>query len=52
MADPANFVSATRKNLPPPVSIYKYYQAYKPILLTSSNLPDIKPQSSLSKEQF
>jgi hypothetical protein len=52
LADPDNIISATRKNLPPPVSIYQYYQAYKPILLTSSNLPDIKPQSCLSKEQF
>jgi hypothetical protein len=51
-ADPDNLISATQKNLAPPVSIYQYYQAYKPILLTSNNLPDIKAQSCLTKEQF
>ena len=50
--DPDYLISATRKNLAPPVSIYQCYQAYKPILLKCSNLPSIKAQSCLSKEEF
>ena len=40
------------KNLPPPISIYQYYQAYKPIIFQCSNLPDLKTRSHLSKEEF
>ena len=50
--DPANLITATRKNLPPPISIYQYYLAYKPMILKQSNLPDLKARSQLSREQF
>lgn len=50
--DPGNLITATMKNLPPPISIYQYYQAYKPMIFNWSNLPDLKIQSHLSKEQF
>ena len=40
------------KNLPPPISIYQYYQAYKPMIFKWSNLPDLKLQTHLSKDQF
>ena len=39
-------------NLPPPISISQYYQAYKPMILKTSNLPDIRNKSRISKEQF
>ena len=50
--DPGNLITATMKNLPPPISIYQYYQAYKPMIFNTSNLPDLKLQTHLSKEQF
>ena len=50
--DPGNMITTTMKNLAPPVSIYQYYLAYKPMLLKWSSLPDIKMQSHLSKEEF
>lgn len=50
--DPGNLITATMKNLPPPISIYQYYQAYKPIIFKGSNLPDLKFQIHLSKPQF
>ena len=50
--DPENLITATMKNLPPPISIYQYYQAYKPIILQWSNLPDLKMRSHLSKLEF
>ena len=52
MEDPGNIITATMKNLPPPISIYQYYQAYKPIIYKGSNLPDLKFQSHLSRQQF
>ena len=50
--DPANMIQATMTNLPPPISISQYYQAYKPIILKSSSLPDIRNKSHISQEQF
>jgi hypothetical protein len=50
--DPVNLITSTMKNLAPPVSIFQYYQAYRPIILKCSNLPDIKMNSQISKEQF
>jgi hypothetical protein len=40
--DPGNLIAATMKNLSPPISIYQYYLAYKPMILKHSNLPDLK----------
>ena len=40
------------KYLAPPVNIYQYYQAYKPMLLNWSKLPDIKMKTHLSKIEF
>ena len=50
--DPANIIKVTMSNLPPPISISQYYQAYKPMILKTSNLPDIRNKSRISKEQF
>ena len=50
--DPANMIAATMQNLAPPISIYQYYQAYKPMILKWSNLPDLRNQSQISAEQF
>ena len=50
--DPENLITATMKNLPPPISIYQYYQVYKPIILKWNNLPDLKMRSHLSKMEF
>lgn len=50
--DPGNAITATMKNLAPPVSIYQYYQAYKLMLLQWSSLPDIRIPGHLSKEEF
>ena len=50
--DPSNVITATMKNLPPPMSIYQYYQAYKPMLFNWSKLPDIKIQTHLSMDEF
>jgi hypothetical protein len=49
---PANIITTTMKNLPPPISIYQYYQSYKPNILKWSNLPDLKARSQFSKEEF
>jgi hypothetical protein len=46
--DPANMIAATMKNLAPPISIYQYYQAYKPLILKWSDLPDLRNQSQIS----
>ena len=40
------------KNLALPINIFQYYQAYKPLILHWSGLPDLKNQSHLSEEQF
>lgn len=50
--DPANMVAATMKNLAPPISIFQYYQAYKPLILKWSGLPDLRNQSQITAEQF
>lgn len=50
--DPSNLISATRRNLAPPVSIHQYYRVYKPIILKVSNLPDIRYKTYLSKQEF
>ena len=39
-------------NMPPPTSIFQYYHAYKPMIMKSSNLPDICNKSHISREQF
>ena len=39
-------------NLPPPISISQYYQAYKPMILKSSSFLDIRNKSQISQEQF
>jgi len=50
--DSVNMISATMKNLTPPISIFQYYQAYKPLILKWSSLPDLRNHSHLSEEQF
>ena len=50
--DPGNAITVTMKNLAPPISIFQYYQAYKPMILTWSALPDIRNKTNLSQEQF
>src|ERR1700737_2478037 len=40
------------KNLAPPISIFQYYLAYKPMILNWSSLPDVRTKSHLSQEQF
>ena len=50
--DQGNTITVVMKNLPPPVSIFQYYQAFKPMILRWSGLPDIRNKSHLSKEQF
>ena len=50
--DPRNAITVTMKNLAPPISIFQYYQAYKPMILNWSGLPDIQIKSHLSQEQF
>ena len=50
--DPGNAMTVTMKNLAPPISIFQYYQAYKPMILTWSALPDIRNKTQLSKHQF
>ena len=50
--DPSNSVTTTMKNLPPPISIFQYYKAYKPLILTRSSLPDIKNEIEISEELF
>lgn len=47
-----NMNTITIKNLTPPINIIQYYQAYKPMILKWSNLPDIQHKSQLSQEQF
>ena len=49
---PENAITSTMKNLAPPISIYQYYQAFKPLVLTKSNLPDIRLSNKISKDQF
>ena len=50
--DPGNAITVTMKNLAPPISICQYYQAYKPMILAWSTLPDIRNKTHLSQEQF
>lgn len=50
--DPVNLITSTMKNLAPPVSIFQYYHAYKPIILKCTDLPDLKMNSNLSEGQF
>ena len=50
--DLSNLVTTTMKNLPPPISIFQYYKAYKPLILKGSSLPDIKNGIEISKELF
>ena len=50
--NPGYTIKITMHNLAPPISIFQYYQAYKPMILISSNLPDIRTKTHLSKEQF
>ena len=38
--DSLNLLAATMKNLAPPVSIFQYYQTFKPIILKGSDLPE------------
>ena len=52
MEEPGNMIAATMKNLPPPISIYQYYQAFRPMILKANNMPDLKTQTHLSKEEF
>jgi len=40
------------QNLPPLVSIFQYYKAFKPMILKWSSLLDISNKTHLSKEQF
>lgn len=40
------------KNLTPPIRIFQYYQAYKSMILTMSNLPNIRNKTHLSQEHF
>jgi hypothetical protein len=47
-----NLIVVTMKNLPPPINIFQYYEAYKPMILKNSNLPDIRNKSHISQEQF
>lgn len=47
-----NMITTTMKNLPPPISIYQYYQAYKPMILKWSDMQDLKTRTHLSKEEF
>lgn len=47
-----NAITVTIKNLAPPISIFQYYQAYKPMFLNWSNLADIRNKSHLSQDQF
>lgn len=39
--DPANAITAITRNLAPPINIFQYYKAFKPLILQQSNLPDI-----------
>lgn len=50
--EPENAITSTMKNLAPPISIFQYYQAFKPFVLIESNLRDIWLRSKVSKEQF
>ena len=46
--DPGNMIIVTMKNLAPPISIFQYYQAYKPMILKWSSLPYIRYKNHLS----
>ena len=50
--DPANMIRITMSNLPPPISISQYYQAYKPMISKTSNPPRHSNKSQISQEQF
>ena len=50
--DPSNSIAATMKFLPPSISIFQYYKAYKPLILKESALPDIRNKIEISEEQF
>ena len=40
------------KYLPPPISIFQYYKAYKPLILQASSLPNLKNGTEISEELF
>ena len=40
------------QNLPPPVSIFQYYRAFKPMIFRWSSLPDVRNKTHLTNEQF
>ena len=50
--DPGNTITIVMQNLPPPISIFQYYQTFKPMLLRWSGIFDITNKSHISKEQF
>jgi hypothetical protein len=50
--DPKNLITTTMKNFAPSISIFQYYQAYKPIILNWSSFLDIRNNIHLSHEQF
>ena len=45
--DPANLITTTMKNLPPPINIFQYYQTYKPLIMKDSSLHDIWNRSHI-----
>ena len=47
-----NTITVTMKNLAPPISIFQYYKAYKPMILAQSKLPDLRSKTHVSHEQF
>lgn len=50
--DSGNRILAVMRNLAPPISIFQYYQAFKPLILQQSNLPDIRLKTYQTKDQF
>ena len=44
-------IAATMKYLAPPINIFQYYEAYKPMVLKCSGLPDIRNKSHLSRDE-
>ena len=49
---PENVITSAMKNLAPPISIFQYYKAFKPLILKVNDLPDIRPRNNISKKQF
>ena len=50
--DPTNAITTITRNLAPPISIFQYYRAFKPLILQQSNLPDIRLKSQFTRDQF